>query len=57
MRVLEAGRHQAVCCARLFVTGGFGGAPSEAWRDQVQTCTSLRLPTVAVNAVVVFEED
>lgn len=28
--------------------GGFGGAPSEAWRDQVETCTALRQATVAV---------
>lgn len=50
---LEAGhcRCQAVCCARLFLTGGLGGAPSEAWRDQVEMRTSLRQPKVAVNAV------
>ena len=50
---LEAGRCrcQAVRCAGLFLTGGFGGAPSEAWHDHVETCTTIRQPTVAVNAV------
>lgn len=40
-------------CAGLgcSLPGGFVGAPSEAWCDQVETCTGLRQPTVAVNAV------
>ena len=37
-----------LCCS---LPGGFGGAPSEACRDQVETGTGLRQPTVAVDTV------